>query len=391
MSLEEDIRKLTRKIKDIERAPVSTGSGTPASSVVSLDGSDAVGVGTNYARNDHKHGDTARHTHGNSTALALVTGSNTGDQTLEGLGGVATSRKVAGHDLTADVTVSKSDVGLGNCDNTTDALKPISTATQTALDLKAPINSPAFTGTPTGITATHVGLGNCNNTSDASKPISTATQTALDLKAPINSPAFTGTPTGITATHVGLGNCNNTSDAAKPVSTATSTLVNAVLGVYRTLIIATGSHIATKVAGTYMLGCGDPAAVSGTGVLYPIQIINIASGNFPTVNALAPKLRVRATISVNNTAPTGNFTVGFYPVTSGAGAAGVKIWTTGTLVSGSATTTVTTPAGSSATSVSGSDFALPADGNYCLAVVTTATVATSSLVHINATLEWHNA
>jgi hypothetical protein len=61
----------------------------------------------------------------------------------------------------------------------------ISTVTnlQTSLDAKAPLASPAFTGTPTGITATHVGLGNVNNTSDANKPVSTAQQTALDLKA----------------------------------------------------------------------------------------------------------------------------------------------------------------------------------------------------------------
>jgi hypothetical protein len=97
--------------------------------------------------------------------------------------------------------ITKSDVGLANVDNTTDANKPVSTATQTALDLKlatataattyetitnvalkAPINSPTFTGTVAGITSTMVGLGNVDNTSDANKPVSTATQTALDLK-----------------------------------------------------------------------------------------------------------------------------------------------------------------------------------------------------------------
>jgi hypothetical protein len=47
-----------------------------------------------------------------------------------------------------------------------------------------------------------VGLDNVNNTSDASKPISTATQAALDLianlAAPIASPTFTGTATAPT-------------------------------------------------------------------------------------------------------------------------------------------------------------------------------------------------
>ena len=68
------------------------------------------------------------------------------------------------------------------------------TQTLTNKTLTAPvINS------PTGITKSDVGLSNVNNTSDANKPISTATQSALDLKAPIESPTFTGTvtlPTG---------------------------------------------------------------------------------------------------------------------------------------------------------------------------------------------------
>jgi hypothetical protein len=55
--------------------------------------------------------------------------------------------------------------------------------------------SPAFTGTPTGINATHVGLGNVTNESKATM---------------FTSPAFTGTPTGITKTHVGLSSVENT-------------------------------------------------------------------------------------------------------------------------------------------------------------------------------------
>ena len=49
----------------------------------------------------------------------------------------------------------------------------------------APLANPAFTGTVTGITSAMVGLGNVSNTSDANKPISTATQSALDLMATI--------------------------------------------------------------------------------------------------------------------------------------------------------------------------------------------------------------
>ncbi len=47
----------------------------------------------------------------------------------------------------ADLNLSKGDVGLGNVDNTSDANKPISTATQSALDAKAPLANPTFSNT----------------------------------------------------------------------------------------------------------------------------------------------------------------------------------------------------------------------------------------------------
>ena len=86
---------------------------------------------------------------------------------------------------------------------------------------KAPVNNPTFTGTVSGIDKTMVGLGSVDNTTDVDKPVSSATQTALDLKAPLASPTFTGTVSGIDKTMVGLGSVDNTSDANKPVSTAT--------------------------------------------------------------------------------------------------------------------------------------------------------------------------
>jgi hypothetical protein len=87
---------------------------------------------------------------------------------------------------------AKTTLGLNNLDNTSDANKPVSTATQTALDLKSNIASPTFTGTVGGITKAMVGLSNVDNTTDAGKPVSTATQSALDLKANLAGPTFTG-------------------------------------------------------------------------------------------------------------------------------------------------------------------------------------------------------
>lgn len=50
---------------------------------------------------------------------------------------------------TGIVTLVKGDVGLGSVDNTSDADKPVSTATQTALNLKANLAAPALTGNAT--------------------------------------------------------------------------------------------------------------------------------------------------------------------------------------------------------------------------------------------------
>jgi hypothetical protein len=59
-----------------------------------------------------------------------------------------------------------------------------------------------------------VALTNVDNTSDVNKPISGATQSALNSKAPVNNPTFTGTVAGVTAAMVGLGNVENKSSAA---------------------------------------------------------------------------------------------------------------------------------------------------------------------------------
>lgn len=55
-------------------------------------------------------------------------------------------RSVAGRQ--GDVTLTPEDVGLTNVDDTSDTQKPVSDAQRQALDLKAPLSSPTFTGDP---------------------------------------------------------------------------------------------------------------------------------------------------------------------------------------------------------------------------------------------------
>jgi len=194
------------------------------------------------------------------------------------------------------LALTKSDVGLANVDNTSDANKPVSSATQTALNAKANLASPTFIGTPAAPTAaggtnttqiattafvqaafgnnsvtnakladmatgtikgratagtgdpedltaaeakallaltkSDVGLNNVDNTSDASKPISTATQTALNAKANLASPALTGTPTAPTA----AAGVNTTQIATTAfVQAALSALIDSAPGTLDTL------------------------------------------------------------------------------------------------------------------------------------------------------------
>lgn len=106
---------------------------------------------------------------------------------------------------------------------------------------------------PHSVTAAQVGLGNVDNTSDLNKPISTATQNALDLKYDLSNPNGYETPTQLNSrdaanrnrsNHTGTQLANTISNFATAVlstiltglSTATSTAVVAT----DTILIAIG-------------------------------------------------------------------------------------------------------------------------------------------------------
>ena len=136
----------------------------------------------------------------------------------------------ANHTGTQDAStitgLTKSSVGLSNVDNTSDIDKPVSTATQAALDTKANTSHTHTISDTTGLQAaldskqanlgtstastylrgdlswqtlnkSAVGLSNVDNTSDANKPISTATQTALNSKSDIGHTHTISNVTGL--------------------------------------------------------------------------------------------------------------------------------------------------------------------------------------------------
>ena len=140
---------------------------------------------------------------------------------------------------TGAVTLVKGDVGLGNVDNTADADKPVSTATQTALNLKQAtlvsgtniktVNSTSLLGSGNIEISSSVAWGGITGT------LSTQTdlQSALDAKEPTITAGTTGqyyrgdkTFQTLDKTAVGLSNVDNTSDLNKPISTATQTALD---------------------------------------------------------------------------------------------------------------------------------------------------------------------
>lgn len=141
---------------------------------------------------------------------------------------------------TGDVVLTSNDVGLDNVDNTSDLNKPISTATQIALDNKQDILSEGafvdgdktkldgITSIGSGAIITTVERTNLFNQSGVNTGDETtlSIQTKRPLKT-IEGQSLEGTGNiDLDKTDVGLGNVDNTSDLNKPISIATQTEID---------------------------------------------------------------------------------------------------------------------------------------------------------------------
>lgn len=110
------------------------------------------------------------------------------------------------------------------------------------------LTTPAI-NSPTGLVKVDVGLGNVDNTSDTAKPVSTAQQTALDLKANLASPNLSGTPTTPTPT----GGDNTTKIASTAfVTTAIAAVVQALR-----YSVDVGDNSSVAIVVTHNLGTRD--------------------------------------------------------------------------------------------------------------------------------------
>ena len=224
---------------------------------------------TTSAVSAHEVDTTNVHGIADTTALATKSYADTAASTAQTSATSAASSALATHE--ADTT---------NVHGIADTSALALTATvNSALALKAPLASPTFTGTVSGVTKTMVGLGNADNTADSAKPISTATQTALDLKAPLVSPALTGVPTAPTAaagtatTQVAttqfVGAAVSALVAAAPAALDTLNELATALGNDASFSTTITNSIATKspIASPTFTGTVTAPAITATGLL----------------------------------------------------------------------------------------------------------------------------
>ncbi len=107
--------------------------------------------------------------------------------------------------ITSPSGLAKGDVGLGNVDNTSDANKPVSTAQQTALDLKSNLASPTFTGT---VTANDLTVSGNLTVSGTTTSINTETLTVNDNIVVLNN-NVTSSPTENAGIEIERGSSTN--------------------------------------------------------------------------------------------------------------------------------------------------------------------------------------
>lgn len=128
--------------------------------------------------------------------------------------------------------------------------------------LKAPLASPTFTGTVAGITKSMVGLGNVDNTADTAKPVSTAQQTALNLKANLAGATFTAdlVINGLTV-GAGSGLSANTTFGVSALSAGGSAQNRTAIGAFA-LTASTGNNntaVGAYAAAAFVSGANNTA------------------------------------------------------------------------------------------------------------------------------------
>ena len=228
----------------------------------------------------------------------------------------ATKTELSSHTENTDNphNVTKAQVGLGNVDNTSDLSKPISTATQSALDLKAnsadvytksEVDSKLVEKLDTSVASTtYATIATVDTKADAdnvydkatvdeklnAKLDSTTASTTYATQTTVNGHiSDTNNPHNVTKAQVGLGNVDNTSDLNKPISTATQNALNGKLSIKQNpqdagKVVKVGSdgnlEFSSESSGGGLQSVSHGATLKGAGTdLQPLDVADGSIGN----------------------------------------------------------------------------------------------------------------
>jgi hypothetical protein len=182
---------------------------------------------------------------------------------------------------TGAITLSSSDVGLANVNNTSDANKPISTATQNALNGKAPLADPTFTGLPKAPTAA-VGTNTTQLATTAhvfAERAATATLTNKTLTSPIFNDGYTEEVFAVTGTTPALSPTNGSIQTWALTGNSTPTADTWASGQSMTLMVDDGSAYTINWASmsiTWKTGGGTAPTLLTSGYTV-IELVKVGS------------------------------------------------------------------------------------------------------------------
>jgi hypothetical protein len=214
-------------------------------------------------------------------------------------------------------TNARTNLGLGNVENTalstwagSSELNTVGTLISGSLGtgFTAVAIAQGGTGATTASAArTALGLGNVNNTSDANKPISTATQAALDLRAPLESPTFTGNAsfgtitagtwnggvigqayggTGSTTGSITAANLSFTASSGALTLAANTGAVNLTAAANSNMVLTTSGTGVLSVPGNVLIG--GNVTINGTTTSINATNLDVADKNITLGNTTTP-------------------------------------------------------------------------------------------------------
>lgn len=180
--------------------------------------------------------------------------------------------------------VTKTQVGLGNVDNTSDMDKPVSTAQQTAISaVQSNLTThEQNTENPHAVTKSQVGLDKVDNTSDEDKPISKLQQAALNEK--INTKDI-------------VDDLIST-DADKPVSAKQAKILNEKIPTAYGATLSVAYVAATGVL-TIILKDQNSNVLSSAEADLPLELLLASSGSYYKNGVIYLKLANGSFISVD--------------------------------------------------------------------------------------------